>query len=122
MNSRAFCLLELHGTKFQFGGTPDLGCQDSLFTLKTLINAHKNQHLPLFVAFVNLVNAYDTANHDLILCIFEKYGAPPSSLQPSTPCIPTSLWFSKLRKRFEKSCKMLTFAKATTWPQFSSCS
>jgi hypothetical protein len=76
MNGQAFRLLELHGTKFQFGGTPGLGCQDSLFTLKTLINAHKNHHLPLFVAFVDLVKAYDTANHDLLLCILGKYGAP----------------------------------------------
>ena len=34
MNGRAFRLLELHGTRFQFGGTPTLGCQDGLFTLK----------------------------------------------------------------------------------------
>ena len=34
MNDRAFCLLELHGTRFQFDGTPTLGCQDELFTLK----------------------------------------------------------------------------------------
>ena len=30
-----------------------------------------------FVAFVDLVKAYDTANHDLLLKILEKYGAPP---------------------------------------------
>ena len=77
MNGRAFRLLELHGTRFQFGGTPTIGCQDGLFTLKTLLNAHKNHDLPSFVAFVDLVKAYDTANHDLLLKILEKYGAPP---------------------------------------------
>jgi hypothetical protein len=77
MNGHAFHLLELHGTRFQFGGTPTLGCQDGLFTLKTLLNAHKNQDLPLFVAFVDLLKAYDTANHDLLLKILEKYVAPP---------------------------------------------
>ncbi len=77
MNGRAFCLLEIHGTKFQFGGTPGLGCQDGLFTLKTLINAHKNLYLPLFVTFVDLVKAYDTVDHDLLLPILEKCGAPP---------------------------------------------
>ncbi len=77
MSGRALRLLELHGTKFQFSSTPGLGCQDGLFSLKTLINAHKkNHHLPLFVAFVDLVKAYDTANHDLLRCILEKYGAP----------------------------------------------
>jgi hypothetical protein len=37
----------------------------------------KNHHLPSFVAFIDLVKAYDTANHDLIIKILEKYGAPP---------------------------------------------
>ncbi len=77
MNGRAFRLLELHGTRFQFGGTPTLGCQDGLFTLKTLLNAHKNHDLPSFVAFVDLVKAYDTVNHDLLLKVLGKYGAPP---------------------------------------------
>ena len=27
--------------------------------------------------FADFVKAYDTANHDLLLCILEKYGAPP---------------------------------------------
>jgi hypothetical protein len=77
MNGRAFCLLELLGTRFQFGGTPTLGCQDGLFTLKTLLNAHKNHNLPSVVAFVDLVKAYNNANHDLLLEILEKYGALP---------------------------------------------
>jgi hypothetical protein len=59
------------------GGTPTLGCQDGLFMLKTHLNAHKNHTLPSFVAFVDLVKAYDMANHDLILKVLEKYGAPP---------------------------------------------
>jgi hypothetical protein len=86
VNGRAFRFLELHGTHFQFGGTSTLGCQDGLFTLKTLLNAHKNHNLPSLVAFVDLVKAYDTANHDLLLKVLEKYGAPPSWLLPSRPC------------------------------------
>ena len=88
VNGCAFRLLELHGTRFQFGGTPTLGCQDGLFTLKTLLNVHKNHDLPSFVAFVDLVKAYyDTANDDLLLKVLKKYGArPPSLLLPSRQC------------------------------------
>jgi hypothetical protein len=77
MNGRAFHLLELHGTKFQVGGIPTLGCRDGLLTLKTLLNAHKNHNLPSFVAFVDLVKTYDTANNDLLIKILKKYGANP---------------------------------------------
>ena len=45
VNNRAFCLLELHGTQFQFGGTPEVGCRDGLFTLKSLLNAQRNHDL-----------------------------------------------------------------------------
>jgi hypothetical protein len=78
MNGRAFKLLEQNGTRFQFGGTPELGCRDGLFVLKTLLTMQKNQNLSSYVALVNLVKAYDTANHNLLLDILEKYGAPPS--------------------------------------------
>jgi hypothetical protein len=77
MNGRAFKLLEQHGTRFQFGGTPELGCRDGLFVLKTLLTMQKNHNLPSYVAFVDLVKAYDTANHDLLLDILKEYGAPP---------------------------------------------
>jgi hypothetical protein len=36
----------------------------------------KNHNLPSYVGFVDLVKAYDTANHDLLIDILEKYGAP----------------------------------------------
>ena len=37
----------------------------------------KNHNLPSYVALVDLVKAYDTANHALMLDILENYGAPP---------------------------------------------
>ncbi len=77
MNCKAFHLLNKHGIRFQFGGTPELGCQDGLFVLKTLLTMRKNHNLQSYVAFVNLVKAYDMANHELLLTLLEKYGAPP---------------------------------------------
>ena len=77
MNGRAFKLLNTYGTRFQFGGTPELGCRDGLFVLKTLLTMRKNHNLPSYVAFVDLVKAYDTANHALLLDLLIRYGAPP---------------------------------------------
>ena len=42
------------------------------------VTAHKNNHdLPTCVAFVDLVKAFDTVDHTLMLHILKKYGAPP---------------------------------------------
>ncbi len=77
MTTRALSLLDKHDTRFQFGGTMEIGCQDGLFTLKALLNARHNHDLALYVGFVDLVKAYDTANHALLIDILRKYGSPP---------------------------------------------
>jgi hypothetical protein len=77
MMVHAFQLLDKHRMRFQFGGTPELGCRDGLFTLKALLNTQQNHDLVSYVGFVDLVKAYDTANHDLLLRILKHYGAPP---------------------------------------------
>jgi hypothetical protein len=77
MTTRAFALIDKHGTRFQFGGTPKIGCRDGLFMLKSLLNARHNHDLTSYVSFVDLVKAYDTANHALLINILRKYGALP---------------------------------------------
>jgi hypothetical protein len=76
MTTRAFQLLDKHGTGFQFSSTPELGCRDGLFMLKVVLNAQQNHDLASYVGFVDLVKAYDTANHDLLLRILKRYGTP----------------------------------------------
>jgi hypothetical protein len=77
MNEWAFKLLESSGTRFQFSGTPELSCCDGLFVLKTMLNLQKNHNLLSYVAFVDLVKAYNIANHGLLLDILEHYSTPP---------------------------------------------
>jgi len=38
MMARAFTFLDKHGTRFQFGGIPRLGCRDGLFTLNSMLD------------------------------------------------------------------------------------
>ena len=77
MNDRLYCLLDRHGIRTQFGATPNVGCQDGSFTLKSLLHLRHQHNLPTFVAFVDLVKAYDTTNHQLLIEILRQYGAPP---------------------------------------------
>ena len=66
MTTCSFWLLDKHRMCFQLGGTPELGCRDSLFTLKALLNARQSHDL----------KAYNMANHTLLLDILEHNRAP----------------------------------------------
>ena len=77
LTARCFLLLEKHGTKYQFGATPKSGCQEGSFTLKSLLHLRRQHNLDTFVVFADLVKAFDTSNHELMIQILEKYGAPP---------------------------------------------
>ena len=76
--ARIFELIKKHGVKYQFGSTPGVGCQDGTFTIKTLLNLRRNHNIPTWVAFVNLVKAFDTSNHQLMVMILARYGCPPN--------------------------------------------
>eukprot|EP00956_Cyclotella_meneghiniana_P040928 scaffold209475_cov73-Cyclotella_meneghiniana.AAC.1 len=80
LTERTYRLLEKYGTKTQYGATPLVGCQEGSFTLKTLLHLRHQHNLPSYVAFVDLVKAYDTANHEVLLALLERYGAPPPHL------------------------------------------
>ena len=42
-----------------------------------LLHMRHNHDLPTYIVFVELFKAFDTVDHDLMLQILKKYGAPP---------------------------------------------
>ena len=72
-----FSIIKKHGVKYQFGSSPGVECQDGTSTIKTLLHTRHNHDLPTYVEFVDLVKAFDTVDHTLMLQILKKYGAPP---------------------------------------------
>ena len=77
MTARAQSLMAKYGTTYQFGATPDVGCQDGSFVLHTATHLRHQHNLESYVVFADLVKAYDTSNHKLIAEILKKLGAPP---------------------------------------------
>ena len=74
---RLFKITKKHGVKYQFRSSPGVGCQDGTFTIKKILHTQHNQNLQSYAAFFDLVKAFDTVNHDMMLKILERYGAPP---------------------------------------------
>ena len=70
-------IIRKHGVKCQFGSAPGVRCQDGTFTIKKILHLRQNHNLPTWVAFADLVKAFDTSNHALPIAILGKYGAPP---------------------------------------------
>ena len=78
MCGRLFKITSKHGVICQFGSTTGVGCQDVTFKIKTLLHLRHNHNLPTWVVFADLVKAFYTSNHALIITILGKYGATPS--------------------------------------------
>ena len=74
---RLFKIIIKHGVKYKFGSSPGVGCQDGIFTIKTILHTRHNHNLLCYMAFVDLVKAFETVNHVMMLKILERYGAPP---------------------------------------------
>ena len=77
MCTRLFKIIKTNGVKYPFGSTPGVGFQDGSFTIKTMLHLRYNHNLPTFVMFADLVKAFDTSNHKLMVDIWKKYRCPP---------------------------------------------
>ena len=63
-----------------------------------LLNARRNHNLALYLGFVDLVKAYNTANHTLLLRILECYGAPPKFVAAIQTIYTDNICFLKIEK------------------------
>ncbi|KAL7426668.1 hypothetical protein ACHAXH_000417 [Discostella pseudostelligera] len=90
MTTRAYILLDTHGTKYQFGATPKVRCQDGNFVSRTATHLRRQHNLETYVVFADLVKALDTSNHNLIINIIKKLGGPPK-FYDAIECLYTNL-------------------------------
>ena len=88
--TRLFKIIRKHGVKYQFGSTPGVGCQDDRFKIKRMLHLQYNHTLPTFVMFAELVKAFDTSNHKLMVEILNKYGCPPNYILQQGGCTQTT--------------------------------
>jgi hypothetical protein len=51
-------------------------CQEAIHTLRAALGLRRLHGQKTFVLFDDLVNAYDTVNHELLFRILDKYGIP----------------------------------------------
>jgi hypothetical protein len=62
--------------EIQYGSTPKKGCADALFCIKLALQLRKQQGLDTWALFIDLVKAYDTADHDTLWKLLLHYGVP----------------------------------------------
>ena len=67
-------VLKDEGLEEQYGNK---GCADALTALKIALQTHRKHSLNSWVVFVDLVKAFDTVSHPLMLVVLKNYGFPP---------------------------------------------
>lgn len=76
LSTRLLTVIKEHGVEYQFGSQPGRGCTDGLFTVRSLLQLRRQHNQESWGLFVDLVKAFDTANHELLFKLLEKYGTP----------------------------------------------
>ena len=78
ISNRLLLHLEKVGIETQYGCVPGKGCTDALYAIKTALQIRKQHGKDTWAVFVDLVKAFDTADHSLLFAILKKYGIPDS--------------------------------------------
>ena len=81
INPRIQEALKKYGTPLQFGASPNMGCLEGSFSLRSLLQMRKEHNLQSRVAFADLIKAFDSIDHKLLFVLLEKIGIPSRPLQ-----------------------------------------
>eukprot|EP00978_Attheya_sp_CCMP212_P012017 scaffold29800_cov23-Attheya_sp.AAC.1 len=76
ISTRLLIHLEKVGIETQYGCVPGKGCADALFAIKNALQSRRQHNTETLAIFVDLVKAFDTADHQLLFKILKKYGVP----------------------------------------------
>jgi hypothetical protein len=60
----------------QFAYQENTGTNDTTYCLRSALQLCKEHQQDTYLLFIDLIKAFDTANHDLLFAILENYGAP----------------------------------------------
>ena len=81
INTRIQEALKKYGTSLQFGVSPNMGCPEGSFSLRSLLQMRKEHNLQSWVVFADLIKAFDLIDHKLLFALLEKFGIPSRLLQ-----------------------------------------
>jgi hypothetical protein len=76
LNARLLKLIDKYGVETQYGSQPHHGTLDGLAILRTALETRRYHGQGTWALFVDLVKAFDTADHQLLFGLLRKYGAP----------------------------------------------
>ena len=71
----------MNGINYQFGATPELGCQDTVLTLKSFLQKKRKKIYALGLCVFDLVKACNSVQHIVIANNLEILGVPPKIMQ-----------------------------------------
>jgi hypothetical protein len=86
-------LVKKNGLKSQFAS---VGTTDAQYVLRSALQLRREHDLKLHVLFIDLIKAFDTANHKMLFALLTKFGAPEELINPIT----------KLHKNFKLKFKL----------------
>jgi hypothetical protein len=69
-------LIKKCGMEEPFAYQENTGTNDTTYCLHSTLQLRKEHQQDTYLLFIDLIKAFDTANHDLLFAILEKYGTP----------------------------------------------